>query len=395
MMAGPLTVVSYNCRGFPKTPAKLWTKPTLSMLLQNEDVDIIALQETFLSKQDLSCLNVIHKDYHGVGTSTIDSRDKLVLGHPQGGVAILYWITKAKCITPLYFNLDWVVGVSVSSSSYNHVILCVYLKCASGNDDHKEIFQGQLEELKYIIDGLNTTSVSIIGDFNADVMNPSHQHGPLLSQFATECGLTITSKELLPCDSFTYVSDMRQGQTSWLDHCLSTQDGHGIVNDISIGYQMSCSDHIPVTIRFNLDNLPTVVDEFNNVNPKINWDKYDAIKLREFSLMCDINLGSIILPTEALNCRDVACRDENHINQTKLFYDNICKNLNDASSNVLGINKKGKFNCKPGFNDYVKDKHDLARRRFLAWKNANKPRDPNNQFFREMVVSYKLSLIRK
>ena len=31
--------------------------------------------------------------------------------------------------------------------------------------------------------------------------------------------------------------------------------------------------------------------------------------------------------------------------------------------------------------------HDVARKRFVAWRQANKPRDPNNPFFREMSIS--------
>ena len=42
------------------------------------------------------------------------------------------------------------------------------MKTASGGQgDHNEIFQGQLEELKLIINELDTTSVTIIGDWNA------------------------------------------------------------------------------------------------------------------------------------------------------------------------------------------------------------------------------------
>ena len=55
-----LKVVSYNCRGFPKSPDKLVTKPTIKCLLEDINIDIICFQETFLSKQDLSCLNVVH-----------------------------------------------------------------------------------------------------------------------------------------------------------------------------------------------------------------------------------------------------------------------------------------------------------------------------------------------
>ena len=145
-MYDSLKVMSYNCRGFPKSPNKLGLKPTISNLLNDVNGDIICLQETFLSKQDLSCLNVIHKDFQGVGASSTDTREKLISGHPYGGVAIMYRIKYSKCVTPINFNLDWVIGISIDSGSFKHVILCVYMKSASGShEDHKGIYQGQLE----------------------------------------------------------------------------------------------------------------------------------------------------------------------------------------------------------------------------------------------------------
>merc|ERR1739842_187917 len=214
-----LKVVSYNCRGFPKMATKLWKKPTISLLLKDVNIDIICLQETFLSKQDLSCLNVIHREFQGVGASSTDTRDKLITGHPYGGVAILYRIKHSKCISPIYFNLDWVIGISIGSGRNKHVLL---------------------EELKLIIDDLDTTSVSIIGDINADLVKTSHSHGPLLRQFVSDTGLIVSSEQLLPEDSFSFISEMKLGETSWLDHCLSTQDGHNIINNMCINYNLSC-----------------------------------------------------------------------------------------------------------------------------------------------------------
>ena len=162
-----------------------------------------------------------------------------------------------------------------------------------------------------------------------------------------------------------------------------------------IDYQLSCRDHIPIVINLGLDKLPSVEDEINVVSPKVNWDSYDPIKLREYSLMSDIYSGRLSIPREATECRNTKCKDENHINQIKAFYDSLCKCLTDASSDVLGVNNKKPFNCKPGFNEHVKDLHDIARKRFVAWKEANKPRDTNNPFFKDMTVSrarFKLAL---
>ena len=308
----------------------------------------------------------------------------------------MYRTKYSKCVTPINFNLDWVIGISIDSGSFKHVILCVYMKSASGShEDHKGIYQGQLEELKLILDELDTTSVTIIGDWNANLNNISHPHGPLLKNFCSEYGLIVSSERMLPVDSFTFISETNPGETSWLDHCISTQDGHNVIRNMNVKYNLSCRDHIPIEMNLGLDRLPTVEDETNDVTPKINWDRYDAVKLREYSLMSDIHISGVSIPSEALECRDMNCNDDSHILQVKTLYDSICRSLLNASNDVFGISKGKQYDCKPGFNDYVKDLHDMARKRFVAWRDANKPRDPNNSFFKEMTVSrarFKLAL---
>ena len=93
-------------------------------------------------------LNAIHKDYQGIGTSTVDTRDGLVKGHPSGGVAVLYRTKQAKSITPLYFNLDWVIGICIINGNNKHVILCVYMKTASGGHGDNRYFSGSIRGAK-------------------------------------------------------------------------------------------------------------------------------------------------------------------------------------------------------------------------------------------------------
>ena len=126
--------------------------------------------------------------------------------------------------------------------------------------------------------------------------------------------------------------------------------------------------------------MPSVEEEVNGVSPRINWDNYSPIKLREYSLMSDICLSRVSIPNEAIECNDINCNIEDHISKIRFFNENISKSLADASNAVLGVKKSKTFDCKPGFNEHVKELHDVARKRFVAWREANKPRDPNNPF---------------
>ena len=52
--------------------------------------DIICLQETWLSKQNLDFLASIQTDFHGTGISSFDDGDGMLEGSPFGGTAILW-----------------------------------------------------------------------------------------------------------------------------------------------------------------------------------------------------------------------------------------------------------------------------------------------------------------
>ncbi len=54
-----------------------------------EHWDILCLQETFLSKQDLGQLSSLNPDFHGAGESTTDLSTGIVRDRIPGGVAIL------------------------------------------------------------------------------------------------------------------------------------------------------------------------------------------------------------------------------------------------------------------------------------------------------------------
>ena len=97
--------------------------------------------------------------------------------------------------------------------------------------------------------------------------------------------------------------------------------------------------------------------------------------------MTDLYLSRVPIPSEALKCRNTKCNDKTHIEKDSQFYNNISSCLTDASNAVIGTRVSKPYTCRPGFNEHVKELHDIARKRFIAWKEANKPRDTNNDFF--------------
>ena len=127
-----------------------------------------------------------------------------------------------------------------------------------------------LSKLQCIIDSANTPYIFILGDFNANIQSISI-FGAELIKFCDNNNLCFLDKELLPPDSFTYISQAH-GTTSWLGHSITTTSGRAITLSVSIIDNIVCSVHFPLCINIVCDiNLlcDTVVDV--ECQPKIKW----------------------------------------------------------------------------------------------------------------------------
>ena len=366
-----LKIATYNCRGLKlgTSHADMCQRLVVEQLMS--EADIVCLQETWLSKQDLGGLNNISQNVHGIGESTTDLSDKVVRGHIPGGVAIL-WNTKCgPLITELRLGVDWAVGVTININNRKFVILNVYFPYEKSENESD--FLNALGSILTTVEELDTTSVFVIGDMNADISDARSMFGNHLQNFCSENGFILSSKFFLPVDSFTYVSDAWH-TTSWLDHCICTTDAHDAINNIEIKYNMATSDHIPVLMDINFKNIPEVAVHTNVSHKcKIDWSRLKESNLAEYYSQTDNFLKQVNIPVEALACRNVNCTHNDHVSAINDFYNDITQCLKSASEPFLNSKKKKGVHV-PGWNEYVKELHNVARDTFLVWKENGKPR---------------------
>ncbi len=110
---------------------------------------------------------------------------------------------------------------------------------------------------------LDTTCAFIVGDLNADVSDDNSLFAGHLHNFCDDNDLILSSKDILPRDSFTYVSEAHH-TVSWLDHCLSTADAHESIHNIEVCYNLATSDHIPICITLDVNSMPILSNQTNN-----------------------------------------------------------------------------------------------------------------------------------
>ena len=67
----------------------------------------------------------------------------------------------------LNLDIDWLTAIDINFSNQKCVILCVYMPYEF--HDHGDLFLEYLGTLKAVIEDLNTTCISIVGDWNSDI----------------------------------------------------------------------------------------------------------------------------------------------------------------------------------------------------------------------------------
>ena len=105
-----LRVVTFKCHGLRNSMGDV------SRLC--ELYDVLLLQETWLSKQDLIRLGLINKDFMYHASSPVDLSTGPIIGRPFGGVATLYRKLLSNVVECLTSENDRIVPIVIRDSTH-------------------------------------------------------------------------------------------------------------------------------------------------------------------------------------------------------------------------------------------------------------------------------------
>ena len=346
---------------------------------------IICLQEHWLFPADICQLNNVHEDFSGFGVSPIDPSTGFVSGRPYGGVGILWKNNINRLVKEIHTGYDWVCGITVKSSSGDVNIFSVYLPFETYNkiDDYIQC----LAALHNLIEDCSSGITYVIGDFNCD-FKKSTLYSTYLSNFVEDSNCILSDCVILN-DVYTYVSPA-WGTTSWLDHCVSTEDAHNAISSIEILHDFVSSDHLPLCVTLSLDLDKVNVTDESTAKPKPCWDKASKEELDKYfhesnELFKNIDIGIAV-------CTDSNCNCDTHYRCIDRLYSDIVASLHQAS-NKLCKTSKVFHRVVPGWKHYVNDSHIAARDAFVMWNNAGRPRfGPVFEIMRRSRALFKYSL---
>ena len=149
--------------------------------------DIVFLQETWLSLQELPSLSTIHSDIYGRGISSMNDSDGVRVGRPFGGLAVLWRKTFGTALTIESLDDNRLMLCRLMHGNTTTTLANVYLPCDNGSN---------IDEFSFYlskIDSVLTCDVqaAAIGDFNSNITSSHHRFGSELKSFCASENLTI------------------------------------------------------------------------------------------------------------------------------------------------------------------------------------------------------------
>ena len=196
-------------------------------------------------------------------------------------------------------------------------------------------------------------------------------------------------------NTFTYVS-AAHGSTSWLDHCLCSPSLHSTICGISVIYDVSVDDHLPLVIQCSIGPTNTAEPESTAAqSPRLQWNLSTIDEISEYNHLIHEQfwmLHSTTLRTLHSECTG-ACMQTAHIAQLNECYSHLSGTIMLAGSHCIKRSPTGHPKSLPGWNLSVKRKHFVARQSFLTWRSCGSPREGlEASLMRQSRLSFKYAL---
>ncbi|CAF2033057.1 unnamed protein product [Rotaria magnacalcarata] len=302
-----------------------------------------------LLSEDVNLVKNVDPDWCAIVHVSDRSSEGILEGRPKKGVAILWKNTLSSFIKPVYYN-DCVIGIKILTEFNEILLLNVHLpydgKCA----ESLEKFEFALSSINTLIEEANTSSVVVVGDFNANF--DVGRFGRVLRNFIDERGLKIGDLGL-QTDSFTYLSPGHD-TTSWLDHVICSECMLRVISDVKIHYDMCLYDHFPLSFTLGL-GLGHGEGKSVSDTSFVMWNKLSVNdKTKICSNLDDLILTNPILNHEANYCYNYNCKNADHLDAIQKTYAKLIQILK-LSTNEFSIVHKNVKKCVPEWNEFVKD----------------------------------------
>ncbi len=357
---GLLRILSLNCHGF-NVGVEQYLKGVIS------EVDVILLQETWLSDRNCNAIDRISDEFISFHSSAMEVKlsSGVLSGRPFGGTAILIRKYIAPYCSRVITDNPRITAIHccIDKSNTDLVISSLYMPWSDRSADQLIEYESTVGCLQGIIDRHIGCSFIFAGDLNVS-KDRSNASSTLMHNFCIRNNIMWLNPVADGID-YSFHNDVNC-HYSLIDHflcssCCAKSDTLILVDGDNP------SDHLAIYSEFECGNMSNDMESQTCNSWKLNWDKADT-SLYETTLTN--LLSKITLPVDALTCSCSDCAD--HANALELYYNDIIGCMRRAGKSCVPRIKVGvqKHWWSPELDDLKQQCIDATD----MWKSAGKPR---------------------
>jgi len=349
-------------------------------------VDIIALEEHWLTTNKLHLLNEVHPDFTRFGISPMSDRlaSAVYYGRPYGGVGFLWRKKFARNYIGYKARSGRILSMMLRLNDGKRLnIVSVYFPCFANSCEYIAELSECLSDIEVLSDGAEAIIVSDT-NFECDLCNDGcRQCFSLLNSYnIRHCVGFVTTK-----NPITYCNDAL-GHCSFIDHMfVSDSLTKNIASGIIFDSGANLSDHLPLIYLFKFDvGVQVTKSGAANISAKYytwRWDKTDLSYFYDCSYQ---NITNLVVPYPYEHC-DLGCRDASHLCAVSAYYESIVHALQSASHSA--IPRVPYHSLKPFWNDELDRLKDDSVFWHDIWVSAGRPRTGTLQHIRLSYFTFK------
>lgn len=352
-------IVSYNLHGLNNG------RSLIMELCDNPLISVIAIQEHWLTPNNLHLLNSLHPDFVGFGISAMSNRlgTEIYRGRPYGGVGFLWRKCLANHISIIGNDKDCrCLAVSWNTGNNNAVkIISVYFPCFDSSVKYS-VDLGYC--LGFLEDNINNgDDVIVLGDFNFEC--DQFNSGYLQCTNVFDSLAIITCDDLCKsCDRVTYVNNSLN-HSSFIDHMFVSRNLKPRVRDVIIyDSGINFSDHRALVgvVNLNLQYGPNPpIKGLTSDHKRFAW-RWDKSDVSQYYYASYHELKNISIPFDCVDCA-CNCLNTGHHGVINSYYGDIVHALSNAANNTVY-----RVPCN-ALKAYWNDELDQLKQDSILWHN--------------------------
>jgi len=358
-----IKIGSYNCRSIQSK------KEYVNTLLSK--VDILCVQEHWLSELQLSFLGSINDRFGYTGVSGFDN-SAVLPGRTYGGCGILWRSDIVANVTVLDIESKRLCAIRIESSHWKILIVCVYLPYEDGHSN-TDAFIDELSRLENLVNNNLDCHIVICGDYNVD-FSRNWMHSEILNGFCENMNVKPVCVHPNCTIDYTYNFDMSRFNV--LDHFLLS--GVLYENCVQKAYVLhdidNLSDHDPIQLELGL-NLQYIGFSANIYTPRASWEKASDLDLFNYRSAVSKNLADLRLQPDVFACHNMNCIDNCHFQALTDYVQGITEACVNACNSAIPFTKLRQQSGRiAGWSEYVQPLRQKSLFWHHLWVQNGRPR---------------------